>query len=131
MVAEQSRLAVALVLNGSGRELEVLEVSHQAIGEKDPELALDELGEFFAQEVGVVVGGFVASPLEASVLEFVGPGLVRGEDRDTVVAPLAQQRSSWVLDPVELGGEVGASAKFIDEGLPGVGSKKLGGQVTN
>ena len=115
MVAEQSRLAVAFVFNGGGRELEVLEVSYQAIGEKDPELALDELGEFLTKEVGVVVGRFMASPLETSVLEFVGPGLVRGEDWNTVVAPFAQQRSSWVIDPVELGGEVGAAAKFIDE----------------
>ena len=44
VVAEETRLAVVLILDGGGRELEVLEVPHQAIGKQDPKLALRREG---------------------------------------------------------------------------------------
>ena len=47
-----------------GQELEVLEVPDQAVGQEDQTLALNVLGELFAQEVSMIVGGLVAAVLE-------------------------------------------------------------------
>ena len=47
-----------------------------------PVAALDELGKFFSEEVGIFLGGEVATSCESFVFRMQGPGLFACEDWD-------------------------------------------------
>ena len=123
VVPEEARFAITLILDGNRGELKVLEVTNEAVRQEDPKLALDELGELFAEEVGMIIGRLVSPTLEAGVLKLVGPRVVGGEDGDTLVTPFSEERRSQVVDLVQLGGEVGTPSKVVYESFPGLGSK--------
>jgi hypothetical protein len=75
MVAQQTRLSLALFLDGCGRQLQLGQVAHQAVGQNGPETVVDELGHFFSEELGVLGGGSVATPLDVGVFRVVRPRL--------------------------------------------------------
>ena len=54
-----------------------------------PVAALDELGKFFSEEVGIFLGGEVATSCESFVFRMQGPGLFACEDWDSFISPLS------------------------------------------
>ena len=97
VIAEQARLAVAFFLDGSWGEHQILEVADLLVRQGDPESVLDELGHFFTEEGGLLGGRGMAPSTDALVLLVKGPRLGGGPDRDTVVSPLREQGSGWVI----------------------------------
>ncbi len=73
MVAEESGLALPFLFD-SGRGGHEVKVSDGVVGEDCPELAFNEFGKLFAQEVGVIPSRFVAALLDAGILLFCCPG---------------------------------------------------------
>ena len=96
MAAEESGLALPFLFD-SGRGEHEVEVSDGVVGENCPELAFNEFGKFFAQEVGVIPGRLVAASLDAGVLLFCCPGFGGVEYWDPMVPPFPEERSCWVV----------------------------------
>jgi hypothetical protein len=68
MVAQQARFAFPLFLDCRWGKHEFLEVPYEEVRQHDPKFALDELRHFFSQEGGMVLGGFVATTVDAGIL---------------------------------------------------------------
>ena len=61
MVANESWRAEQFFLDGGRRGLQVDQVSDKAVRQDCEEQVFDEVGQLFADEVGVIVGGLVAA----------------------------------------------------------------------
>ena len=130
MVAEQSGLAFTFLLDGGRGQHQVLLVSDQVIGQDGPEPVLDELGHFFAEEGSLLGSGGVAAALDALIFLLKSPRFGGGLSGDTMVSPVREQRSGWVVEE-KLGQEVGRASKVADKLLPGRGGGEAGCQVAN
>jgi hypothetical protein len=73
-------------------------VLEAVIRQDGPELVLDELGHLFAEEVGVLGGGAVATPFDEGVKFLGGPRFGGGVDGYTVVPPIAEEFGSGMID---------------------------------
>jgi hypothetical protein len=104
VIAQQARATVSFVLHRGRREGESILVSYQVVGQDSPEAVLDELSHFLSEELGMIVGGLVASLVEAFVFGFEGPRLGLRVGRDAFVPPLLQQLDSWVVHLFQFGG---------------------------
>jgi hypothetical protein len=100
VVAQQVGLPEAFVLDSCRRELELREVPDGTVRENVPEPVVDELGHLFAEEVGVLHGGAVATPFDVGVSCCLGPGIGRGVYRDPFVPPMAEEGGCWVIEGV-------------------------------
>ena len=89
VVAEQSRFALAFFLDGGRREHDVFEVSYQFVGQDHPEAVFEESCHFISDEVGVFVGGVVASAADTLVLLFESPWFGLADSRYSFVSPLS------------------------------------------
>ena len=89
VIAEETRLALSFLLDGSRGEHDVLKVANQLVGKYHPELVFNEIGHLFSDEVGVLVCRVVASSLDAFVLLLEGPGLGVALGWDALVSPLS------------------------------------------
>ena len=67
----------------------------------------------------------MASLVDGGILLLQGPRGVGYVHRHPVIAPLAEESSSWVVDVVEIFGKVGFTSEGGDEVLPGGGRFKL------
>lgn len=63
--------------------------------------------------------GSMAPAFDASVQLFLGPRFGSGEYGYTVVSPFAEKWCCWVVDEIQLFGEVGTPAEGRDELFPG------------
>jgi hypothetical protein len=86
-----------------------------------PELVLDELRHLFSEEVGVLSGGAVATPVNKGVKVLGGPRFGGGVDGHTLVPPIAEELGGGMIDIFQFGREVGAASEGGDEVLPGRG----------
>jgi hypothetical protein len=125
VVADESWGAQQLFLDGGRRRLQVAQMSDKAAGQNCEEPVVDEVGQLFTDEVGVIVGGLVAPSVDGSILLFQGS---RGSGCvywHSVVAPLAEESSGWVIDVVVVLGKVGLASEGGNEVFPGGGRFKL------
>ena len=129
VVAQEPRLSIAFVFDGSGRELQRGQVPHLGVREHHPEFVFDELGHFFAEEVGVLCRGAVAPLCYTLVAALRGPRFGGGVHGYTMVSPLAEKACSRMLDRIEVFGKVGGPAESGDEGFPGPGGSEAGRQL--
>ena len=112
-------------LDGGGRGLQVDQVSDEVVGQACEEPVVNEVGQSFVDEVGVIIGGLVASLADGGILLFQGPGGSGCVPRHSVVAPLPEESSSRVVNVVEVFGKVGLASEGGDEVFPGGGRFKL------
>ena len=120
-----------LLLDGRRGGLQVGQVSDKQVGQHREEPAVNEVGQLFSDEVGMVVGGTVAPLKHGGVLLFQGPRGGGCVHRYPVVAPLTEQGGGRVINLVKVLGQVGLTSERGDKVLPGGGGFKLGYEFTD
>jgi hypothetical protein len=119
VVTEESWSAVALILDSGRRQLEGRQVTDPFVRQDYPKPAVDEVGHFFAEKLGVLGSGLVAPAFYTGVKLVVGPCFGRGEYGDSVVSPVTKESGCRMADVVQVGGQVGAPTEGRDEFFPG------------
>jgi len=68
---------------------------------------------------------------DALVLGLGRPGSLRGQDWDSVVSPVSQERDGRMVDPFQSCTEIGATAEVTNEVFPRLGRGEITRQVTH
>jgi hypothetical protein len=67
MVTQKPGFAVPFVFHSCRGKLQSWNVTHSVVRQDSPELVLDELGQLFSEEGGMLHGGAMAPPLDKGV----------------------------------------------------------------
>jgi hypothetical protein len=124
-VGDELWWAELLFLDGRWTAPEVLQVSDKAAGKDHEDATVNEFGHFFVNEVGVLGGRLVAPLADGGVLLFQGPWVGGGVHGHSVVVPLTEQSSGWMVNVIEVFGEARFTLEGGDEVHPGGGGHKL------
>jgi hypothetical protein len=98
VVTQEAGLPVPFVLDGVRGQLQLSDVLDAVIRQDSPKLVFDELGHLFAEEVGMLRGRAVATPLDKGVKVLYKPRFGSGVDGDTMVTPIAEEFGGGMID---------------------------------
>ena len=125
VVAQEARLLVSLFLDGSGGEEHLEEVLDHLVGQHHPEFIFDEVCKFVLHKLCMFGCRVVAAVFDAAVLLLHGPWGRGRFGRDAMVPPVSKEGGDWVIDVVEVRGQVGRASELGYKGLPGQGGGKV------
>jgi hypothetical protein len=98
VVTQEAGLPVPFVLDGGRGQLQPSDVLDAVVRQDSPKLVFNELGLLFAEEVGMLRGKAVATPLNEGVKVLCGPRFGSGVDGDTMVSPIGEEFGGGMID---------------------------------